>query len=165
MAYDGGRGPRSTPAAALGKSVTFQLDPEDIRVFAGGGAGPLGVEPTRILRLTALDTLRCPLTHNRRARSTFLHKKRVPTHSFLLSYRRPFAPQAGSRNAPYYIRPVFGRDITLGATFHNHVRKRLASMARSHQRTVRRLEPVNNYSKKVLDDFKHPDAGGHKHDA
>ncbi len=48
------------------------------RVFAGGGAGPLGVEPTCILRPTALDTLRCPLVHGRRARSTFLHKKRVP---------------------------------------------------------------------------------------
>ena len=50
------------------------------------------------------------------------------------------------------------------APFHNHVRKRLASMAKCHQRRVRGLQPVNYFSKTVWDDFKHPGAGGHKHD-
>ena len=41
----------------------------NIRVFAGG-VGPLGVEPTCIVKLRAVDTPRCCIMHDRRARST-----------------------------------------------------------------------------------------------
>jgi hypothetical protein len=37
-------------------------------------------------------------------------------------------------------------------------------MAKNHQRRVRGLGVVNYFSKTVWDDFKHPGAGGHKHD-
>jgi hypothetical protein len=40
------------------------------RVFAGPGAGPLGVEPTCIVKLRAVDTPRCCIMHDRCARST-----------------------------------------------------------------------------------------------
>ncbi len=58
---------------------TFPVDRENISPAQNAGLpegvrGPLGVGPTCILILTALDTLRCPLVHGRRARSTFLHK-------------------------------------------------------------------------------------------
>jgi hypothetical protein len=46
--------------------------------FVPEGSGPLGVEPTCILRLSALDIPGRSLMHDRRPRRTFLHKKRVP---------------------------------------------------------------------------------------
>ncbi len=61
---------------------TFPVNSENISPAQNAGlpegSGPLGVAPTCIVRLGALDRLRCYVMHVRRARSTFLHKKRVP---------------------------------------------------------------------------------------
>jgi hypothetical protein len=66
---------------------TFPVDPENISPAQNAGLpegpGPLGVEPTCIVRLRAIDTLRCYLMHARRERSTFLHEKRAPGASIL----------------------------------------------------------------------------------
>ena len=52
----------------------FMASSQPYRSFWKRGAGPLGVGPTCILRLRAFDTHRCPMMHDRRARSTFLEK-------------------------------------------------------------------------------------------
>ncbi len=79
---------------------TFPVNRENISPAQNAGlpegSGPLGVAPTCIVRLGALNTLRCCVMHVRRARSTFLHKKRVPEISPLPSSPRPHknAPKA-----------------------------------------------------------------------
>ncbi len=61
---------------------TFPVNRENISPAQNAGlpegSGPLGVAPTCIVSLGALDTLRFCVMHVRRARSTFLHKKRGP---------------------------------------------------------------------------------------
>ncbi len=61
---------------------TFPVNRENISPAQNAGlpegSGPLGVAPRCIVRLGTLDTLRCRITPVRRARSTFLQKKRVP---------------------------------------------------------------------------------------
>jgi hypothetical protein len=52
------------------------------------GSGPLGVAPTCIVRLRAVDTLRCCIMHDRRARSTI--KSGFP--KFSLSHPAPGQP-------------------------------------------------------------------------
>jgi hypothetical protein len=53
---------------------TFPVNGENISPAQNAGlpegSGPLGVAPTCIVKLGALDTLRCCVTHVRRARST-----------------------------------------------------------------------------------------------
>ncbi len=68
----------------------FMASSQPFRSFWKNGAGPLGVGPTCILRLRAFDTPRCPMMHDRRARSTFLHKKRVA------SFQRPAGTPAAT---------------------------------------------------------------------
>jgi hypothetical protein len=68
---------------------TFQLTVK-ILEFLPEGSGPLGVAPTCIVSLGALDILRFCVMHVRRARSTFLHKKRVPEIFPLPSSPGPF---------------------------------------------------------------------------
>ena len=58
-------------APAHDKSVRFQLTVK-ILEFLPEGSGPLGVAPTCIVRLRAVDKLRCCVMHDRRARSTFI---------------------------------------------------------------------------------------------
>jgi hypothetical protein len=55
------------------------------------GPGPLGVEPTCILRPRAFDIARCPVMHGRRARSTFFQEAGSP--AFLLPL--PFPAGSG----------------------------------------------------------------------
>jgi len=77
-------------------------------------------------------------------------------------------PSKGHQSLPRQgacCKKVLYPEFTNSALSHNHVRKRLASVAKYHQPTVRALQPVNYFSKTVWDDFKHPGAGGHKHDA
>jgi hypothetical protein len=61
---------------------TFPVNRENISPAQNAGlpegSGPLGVAATCIVRLGVLDTLPCCVMDIRRARSTFLHKKRVP---------------------------------------------------------------------------------------
>ncbi len=65
------------------------------------GSGPLGVVPTCILILRAVGTLRCPVMHNRRARSTtksgFPMAFSVPLFSRPFSVRASPAPTAACR--------------------------------------------------------------------
>ena len=64
---------------------TFPINRENISPAQNAGLpeGPvsLGVAPTCIVRLGARETLRRCVMHFRRARSTFLHIKRVPERS------------------------------------------------------------------------------------
>ena len=64
--------------------------------FLPEGPGPLGVAPTCIVRLRALDTLRCSLMHDRRARST--RKSGFPvafSAPLLILWRKILAPCFG----------------------------------------------------------------------
>ncbi len=69
--------------------------------FLPEGPGPLGVEPTCILRLSALDIPGLSLMHYRRPRRTFLQKKRVP--GGLLN--APADSLAKDPSSPFWLRP------------------------------------------------------------